>query len=40
MNKIISFKVQENYQIWLQFQDGEFKVIDFKNIKHYNKRAA
>ena len=30
MNKIISFKVLENYQISLQFQDGESKIVDFK----------
>jgi Protein of unknown function (DUF2442) len=32
MNKIISFKVQDDYQILLQFQDGESKVIDFKQL--------
>lgn len=30
MNKIISFKVQENYRIWLEFLDGKSKVIDFE----------
>ena len=30
MNKIISFKVQDNYHICLQFQDGESKIVDFK----------
>ena len=29
MNKIISFKILENYQIWIHFQDGETKTIDF-----------
>ena len=29
MNKIISFKILENYQIWIHFQDGEKKTIDF-----------
>jgi hypothetical protein len=32
MNKIISFKVQDNFQNWLQFQDGESKVIDFTTL--------
>ena len=32
MNKIISFKILENFQIWLQFQDGESKVIDFTTL--------
>jgi hypothetical protein len=30
MNKIIAIKVQEGYRIWIQFQDGESKVIDFE----------
>jgi hypothetical protein len=30
MNKIIAFKIGEDYQIWLQFQDGEAKIVDFK----------
>lgn len=30
MNKVIDYKVQGNYQIWMQFQDGESKVIDFQ----------
>jgi hypothetical protein len=30
MHKIIAFKVLEDYNIWLQFQDGESKTIDFK----------
>ncbi len=30
MHKIIAYKVMEDYQIWLQFQDGESKTIDFK----------
>jgi hypothetical protein len=30
MNKVIAFKVQENYRIWIQFQDGESKAIDFE----------
>ena len=29
MNKIISFKILENYNIWIQFQDAETKTIDF-----------
>ena len=32
MNKIIAFKIQENFRIWLQFQDGESKVIDFTTL--------
>ena len=32
MNKIIAFRILENYQILLQFQDGESKVIDFANL--------
>ena len=32
MNKIIAFKVLGDYHIWLQFQDGESKTIDFKPI--------
>jgi hypothetical protein len=30
MNKIISLKVLDNYHIFLQFKDGESKIIDFK----------
>jgi hypothetical protein len=30
MNKIIAFKVLDDYQILLQFHDGESKIIDFK----------
>jgi hypothetical protein len=30
MNKVIAFKVQENFRIWIQFQDGESKTIDFE----------
>jgi len=32
MNKIIEFKILENFQIWLQFQDGDSKVIDFTTL--------
>ncbi len=32
MNKIISIKVLENYHIWIQFQDGETKIIDFQQL--------
>jgi hypothetical protein len=32
MNKIIAFKIQDNFQIWLQFLDGETKVIDFTTL--------
>jgi hypothetical protein len=32
MNKIIAFKILENFQIWLKFQDGESKVIDFTTL--------
>ena len=30
MNKIIAFKIGEDYQIWLQFQDGASKRVDLK----------
>ena len=30
MNKIISFKILENYHIWIKFQDDETKTINFK----------
>ena len=30
MNKIVAFKIVEDFQIWLQFQDGEAKMVDFK----------
>ena len=32
MNKVISFKVQDNYRVWIQFQDGESKIIDFQSL--------
>ena len=32
MNKIIAFKIQDNFKILLQFLDGESKVIDFTNL--------
>jgi hypothetical protein len=32
MNKIVSFKVLENYHVWIQFQDGETKTIDFQQL--------
>mgnify|MGYP001009106092 CR=1 FL=1 len=32
MNRIIAFKVLEDYQIWLQFQDGESKIVDFTKL--------
>jgi hypothetical protein len=32
MNKITAFKILEDYQIWLQFQDGESKVVDFTTL--------
>jgi hypothetical protein len=32
MNKIIAFKIQDNFQIWLHFQDRESKVIDFTTL--------
>jgi hypothetical protein len=32
MNKIIAFKIQDEFQILLHFQDGESKVIDFKTL--------
>ena len=30
MNKIISFKILDEYNIRLQFQDGDTRTIDFK----------
>jgi hypothetical protein len=30
MNKVVAFKIGEDFQIWLQFQDGEAKMVDFK----------
>ena len=30
MNKVISFSVQKNFQILIQFHDGETKLINFK----------
>jgi hypothetical protein len=30
MNKIVALKVTKNHEIWLQFQDGESKTIDFR----------
>lgn len=30
MNKVVGFKTMENFHIWVQFQDGESKLIDFK----------
>lgn len=30
MNKIIEFKVLENYRIWLKFLDLEEKIINFR----------
>ncbi len=32
MNKIVSIKVLENYYVWIQFQDGETKTIDFQQL--------
>jgi hypothetical protein len=32
MHKIIAYKVMEDYNIWLQFQDGESKTIDFESM--------
>lgn len=29
MYKIVNFKIQEGFCIWMQFQDGETKIIDF-----------
>ena len=30
MNEVIDFKVLEDYRIWLRFNDGEEKTIDFR----------
>lgn len=32
MNRIVSFKIMEDYQIWLQFEDGESKIVDFTTL--------
>jgi hypothetical protein len=32
MNRIAAFKVLEDYQIWLQFQNGESKIVDFTTL--------
>ena len=32
MNRIVAFKILEEYQIWLQFQDGESKIVDFTTL--------
>ena len=29
MNEIIEIKVLDNYQIWMKFQDGTSKTVDF-----------
>jgi hypothetical protein len=30
MNRIVAFQVQDDYHIWIRFQDGETKVVDFE----------
>ena len=30
MKKVAAFHVREQYQIWIRFQDGETKVVDFE----------
>lgn len=30
MNRIVAFQVREDYHIWISFQDGETKVVDFE----------
>lgn len=32
MNRIIALKIMEDYQIWLQFEDGESKIVDFATL--------
>lgn len=32
MNRIVALKILENYQIWLQFEDGESKIVDFTTL--------
>lgn len=32
MNRIIEFKILEDYKIWLRFQDGESKTVDFATL--------
>ena len=31
MNEVIEIKVLDNYQIWIKFNDGEEKTVNFKN---------
>ena len=32
MNRIVAIKLLEDYQIWLQFADGESKIVDFTTL--------
>ncbi len=32
MNRVIELKYESNYKLWLLFNDGESKIIDFKNL--------
>jgi hypothetical protein len=32
MNKIIEIKHIEDYKLWIRFNDGESKIINFKNL--------
>lgn len=32
MNKVVELKYINQYQFWVKFEDGESKVIDFKNL--------
>lgn len=31
MNKVVEIKYLNDYKLWLKFNDGESKIIDFKN---------
>ena len=30
MNKIIEIRYEDGYRVWIRFNDGEFKTIDFR----------
>lgn len=32
MNKVIELRHENNYELWMQFSDGESKIIDFRNL--------
>ncbi len=32
MNKVIELRHENNYKLWMKFNDGEAKIVDFKDI--------